>query len=142
MVELLARDSEGTRKALAEFEARRRRAEQSVATTQAEFDQNSTFKVDVISHGPSSQTEESALRIVDALSKLGFKASSGRWAEGTPIAENIRIAYRDRAAKQSDVVRMLVATVVGDGPYRGKPIKMEPKPTPVRNSDADIVIFF
>jgi len=142
MVELLAKDSEGTRKALAEFEARRRQAEQSVATTQAEFDENSTFKVEVVGHGPGSQTEESALRIVDALSKVGFKASSGRWAQGTAVAENIRVAYRDRAAKQAEVVRTLVTTNVGDGPYRGKPVKMEPKPTPVIGNDADIVVFF
>jgi len=125
MVEVLAKDSEGTRKALAEFEARRRQAEQSVASTQAEFHENSTFRVGVVSHGPGSPTEKPALEVVDALSKLGFKAFSGYYAgEGTAIGRDIRIQYDAAGEKKAELVRSVVAKVTaGNASWEG-PIKL------------------
>jgi hypothetical protein len=142
MVEVLAKDSEGTKRVLVEFENRRVQAERSAALTQADFDENSTVEVQVVGHGPGSATQESAARLVEALSKLGFKASSGRWAEGHPIGSRIRISYKDRAAKQAELVQKVITTAFDEGWIQRKPIEMEPRLRPLGGTDNDVVVFF
>jgi hypothetical protein len=142
IVEVLAKDSEGTKRALVEFEQRRTQAQQSAASTQAEFDENSTFTVTVVSHGTGSLTEPTALRVVDALSKLGFKASSSSWASGVPVNEDIKIAYRSRAAKKIELIRTIVATAVIDIKDSSRKIHLSQTERPIGNTDDDVAVFF
>lgn len=108
MVGVLARDSEGTKKSLAEFEARRRQAEQTAASTLAQFHDNSAFEVAVFSHGPGSETEQPARQVVDELSKQGFKVSSAVSAVKPPADRAIRITYTDRGKEKVKLVRGVV----------------------------------
>lgn len=137
MVEVLAKDSEGTRKALAEFEARRKQAEQSVAFTQVEFDENSTFSVLIGSRTGKPSTEEPVARTVDALSKLGFKVSSVMQEH----ADNpdIRVVYVERATKKVESVRSVVATAIAGSPSSKRSIKSYQTD---HNRSFDIVVLF
>jgi hypothetical protein len=126
VVEVLSQDSARTREALARFEKRRAQAQQVTASTQADFDANSAFRVVVVDHGQGSATAQLGSQIVEALSKQGFKASGGVWAKGTKVGNQIKIDYRARAADKAELVRKTVIEALGPELALTKEIVLQP----------------
>jgi hypothetical protein len=107
-------------------------------SSQAEFEENSNFRVIVVSHLNRQDTEKLGAQIAHALAQMGFKASEGKWAEGTPEHGHIDIDYKEPAAAKVTKVQDVVKNLLGTDPAQMKDIKLSPSHT---NDEYDFRIF-
>jgi hypothetical protein len=139
IVSRLAQKSQDTREVAQDSEKRVALVREEAASKQAAFQANSDFSVVVVHHGPSSKTESIARDIVNALSKAGFKASEGSWAEGIPVHDNIQIDYRREADEKAALVHSIVTEILRSRAYPAK-AELDKKPR-FFAGDRDIRVF-
>lgn len=121
----LAEDSHKSRAALQEYERRRAEVGATTASTQAEFDLNSRYRVMVASRYDEPKEEEFASTLITALSQKGFKASEGHWAKGTSKQEWISLHLpEDLPREVSETLRNILESTIERESYPVKSLRV------------------
>lgn len=120
MVLGLARESARSKESLEEHERRLSEFRQSAASGQAKFEDNSRVRVVVVSHAPGSKTQVFGAKVTNALSQMGFKASEGKWKEGTAQGNVITIDYTPAGDQKVEVIKQVVENLIAKERYEAR----------------------
>ena len=141
MVSKLATESLTSQNSLREYEKTLGEVRQLAVANQAEFADNSEFRIIVVAHRPGSKSDKLASLIIDTLSRKGFKASGGLWTESTPEHDEISIDYLARAERKAVTVQNIIEGLVAKEHYPVREIKLNRFHQFPEKEDYDIRVF-
>lgn len=138
----LAKESAQSRESLLEHEKRLAEVRKSAASGQAEFEDNSRVRVVVVGHAPGSKSQLLGAKITNALSQMGFKASEGKWAEGTPQHNEITIDYTPVGDQKVEVIKHVIENLIAKEQYGAHVAGVNRLPNGFpREEDHDVRVF-
>ncbi len=135
MVVRLAMESPRDRESVSEHERKLDELRHSAADDEAEFADNSNFRVIVAGHLDSLETMKLADVIASRLSEKGFKASRVVYAPGVPVGKVIRLEHLAPAKRKAGAVRQIVEEAARSSHYPVPDIRVQERPAVLEKSE-------